>query len=396
LVETRFDPFGLRLCYYLTEEFRHKTGFDDYVMPQFTLGIEEEFQTIDPVTRDLRSHVGKIVEGGQVKLHEQVKAEMHQSVVEVGTAICHNIQEARAEVTNLRRFVIELADRVNLKIAASGTHPFARWQDQPITPHPRYDQIIEEMQDAARSNLIFGMHVHVGMENRNMGVHIMNTMRYFLPHIYALSTSSPFWQGRNTGFKSYRSKVFDKFPRTGIPEYFTSIHDYDDYIDLLVKTGCIDNGKKIYWDIRVHPFFDTIEFRICDVPMRIDETVCLAALFQALVVKIYKLMSSNMTFRLYRKALLNENKWRAARYGISGKLIDFGKQMEVDTPDLIRELLDFVDDVVDELGSREECEYALKILEMGTGADRQLKVYEETDSLIRVVDYIIAETAVGL
>ncbi len=365
-------------------------------MPAFTLGIEEEFQTIDPVTRDLRSHMSKIVEGGKTQLHEQVKAEMHQSVVEVGTAICRNIHEAREEVTNLRKLVIELADRVNLKVAAAGTHPFSRWEDQPITSHPRYDQIIEEMRDVARSNLIFGMHVHVGMENRSMGLHIMNTMRYFLPHIYALSTNSPFWQGRNTGFKSYRSKVFDKFPRTGIPDFFSSIHEYDDYVALLIKTGCIDNGKKIYYDIRVHPFFDTIEFRVCDVPMRADETICLAALFQALVVKIYKLMSSNLTFRIYHKNLLNENKWRAARYGIAGKLIDFGKQEEVSTHTLIHELLDFVDDVMDELGSRTECEYALKILETGTGADRQLTVYQETEDLKQVVDYIITETAAGL
>ena len=372
---------------------RHKLNRS---MPAFTLGIEEEFQTIDPITRDLRSHMSKIVEGGKTQLHEQVKAEMHQSVVEVGTAICRDIHEAREEVTNLRKLVIELADRVNLKVAAAGTHPFSRWEDQPITSHPRYDQIIEEMRDVARSNLIFGMHVHVGMENRSMGLHIMNTMRYFLPHIYALSTNSPFWQGRNTGFKSYRSKVFDKFPRTGIPDFFSSIHEYDDYVELLIKTGCIDNGKKIYYDIRVHPFFDTIEFRVCDVPMRAEETICLAALFQALVVKIYKLMSSNLTFRIYHKNLLNENKWRAARYGIAGKLIDFGKQEEVSTHQLIHELLDFVDDVVDELGSRTECEYALKILETGTGADRQLAVYQETGDLKQVVDYIITETAAGL
>jgi len=252
------------------------------------------------------------------------------------------------------------------------------------------------MQDAARSNLIFGMHVHIGMESRDMGVYMMNTMRYFLPHIYALSTNSPFWQGRNTGFKSYRSKVFDKFPRTGIPDYFASAAEYDEYINLLIKTGCIDNGKKIYWDIRVHPFFDTIEFRICDVPMRVDETICLAAIMQALVAKVHKLMSSNLNFRLYRKNLISENKWRAARYGIEGKLIDFGKQQEVPTHQLIRELLDFVDDVVDELGSREECAYALKILEMGTGADRQLAVFHQTNDLKRVVDYIVDETSFGI
>jgi carboxylate-amine ligase len=298
-------------------------------MPVFTLGIEEEFQTIDPVTRELRSHMSKIVEGGQIQLQERVKAEMHQAVVEVGTNICTNIQEAREEVTYLRRMIIDLAEKQNLKIAAAGTHPISDWQDQLITDNERYDKLIDEMRDVARSNLIFGLHVHVGIENRNEGLHIMNAVRYFLPHIYALSTNSPFWCGRNTGFKSYRSKVFDKFPRTGIPDYFSSAAEYDDYINLLVKTNCIDNGKKIWWDIRLHPFFDTIEFRICDVPMRVDETICLAAVMQALVAKIHKLHKQNLNFRPYRRLLINENKWRAARYGIEGKLIDFGKQEEV-------------------------------------------------------------------
>ncbi len=210
---------------------------------QFTLGIEEEFQTIDPETRDLRSHMSEIVEGGKVVLQEQVKAEMHQSVVEVGTTICHNITEAREQVTHLRRLVIDLADKVGLKIAAAGTHPFSRWQDQPITVDARYDKIVEELQEAARSNLVFGMHVHIGLENRDLGVYVMNTLRYFLPHIFALSTNSPFWEGRETGYKSFRTKVFERFPRTGIPDYFSSASEYDEYIALLVKTGCIDNGK---------------------------------------------------------------------------------------------------------------------------------------------------------
>lgn len=365
-------------------------------MPTFTLGIEEEFQTIDPETRELRSHMSKIVEGGQIVLQERVKAEMHQAVVEVGTNICHNVEEARREVTFLRKEIIELADRQNLKIAAAGTHPFSDWQDQLITPNERYDKLIDEMRDVARGNLIFGLHCHVGIESRNEGIHIINAVRYFLPHIYALSTNSPFWTGRNTGFKSYRSKVFDKFPRTGIPEFFASAAEYDEYVALLVKTGCIDNGKKIWWDIRLHPYFNTIEFRICDVPMRVDETICLAALMQALVAKIYKLMRQNLNFRPYRKVLINENKWRAARYGIQGKLIDFGKQEEVPYANLAHELLDFVDDVVDELGSRHEVEYIDKILEMGTGADRQLDVWERTRDFRQVVDYIVSETEVGV
>jgi carboxylate-amine ligase len=365
-------------------------------MPVFTLGIEEEFQTIDPVTRELRSHMSKIVEGGQIQLQERVKAEMHQAVVEVGTNICTNIHEAREEVTYLRKMVLDLADKQNLRIAAAGTHPISDWQDQLITDNERYDKLIDEMRDVARSNLIFGLHVHVGIDNRNEGLQIMNALRYFLPHVYALSTNSPFWCGRNTGFKSYRSKVFDKFPRTGIPDFFSSAAEYDDYINLLVKTNCIDNGKKIWWDIRLHPFFDTIEFRICDVPMRVDETICLAAVMQALVVKIHKLHKQNLNFRPYRRLLINENKWRAARYGIEGKLIDFGKQEEVPYHMLAQELLDFIDDVVDELGSRKDVEYVKTILEMGTGADRQLAVFRQTNDLKLVVDYIVEETSHGL
>ena len=366
-------------------------------MPLFTLGIEEEFQTIDPVTRELRSHMSKIVEGGQITLQERVKAEMHQAVVEVGTNICHNIQEARAEVTELRKHIIELADQQNLLVAAAGTHPFSDWQDQLITPNERYDALIDELRDVARGNLIFGLHVHVGIESREEGIQILNAVRYFLPHIYALSTNSPFWCGRNTGFKSYRSKVFDKFPRTGIPDFFASANEYDEYIKLLVKTNCIDNGKKIWWDIRLHPYFDTIEFRICDIPMRIDETICIAALIQALVAKMHKLMKQNLSFRPYRKVLINENKWRAARYGIQGKLIDFGKQIEVPYRELCNELLDFVDDVLDELGSRHEVEYIKQILDHGTGADRQLAVFEQTGGDLKaVVDYIVEETKAGI
>ncbi|MCF0058730.1 carboxylate-amine ligase [Dyadobacter sp. CY356] len=365
-------------------------------MATFTLGIEEEFQTIDPDTRNLRSHMSKLVEDGKITLQERVKAEMHQAVVEVGTNICHNIQEAREEVTYLRKMILDLAAKQNLQVGAAGTHPFADWVEQLITADPRYDEIIDEMRDVARGNLIFGLHVHVGIENRNEGIEIMNAVRYFLPHIYALSTNSPFWCGRNTGFKSYRSKVFDKFPRTGIPDYFSSAAEYDEYINLLVKTKCIDNGKKIWWDIRLHPFFNTIEFRMCDVPMRTDETICLAAIMQALVAKIHKLHRQNLSFRPYHRMLINENKWRAARYGISGKLIDFGKQEEVEYKLLVVELLEFIDDVIDELGSRKEIEYIHQILEMGTGADRQLAVFEQTNDMKAVVDYIVSETKIGI
>jgi carboxylate-amine ligase len=248
------------------------------------------------------------------------------------------------------------------------------------------------MQEAARSNLIFGLHVHVGIADKNMAIHIMNTVRYFLPHVYALSTNSPFWEGRNTGFKSFRTKVFDKFPRTGVPDEFNDWDDFKNYVNLLIKTKCIDNAKKIWWDVRVHPFFDTIEFRICDVPMQVEETMAITAIFQALVVKLYKLRMQNMTFIMYNRSLINENKWRASRYGLDGKLIDFGKQEEVDTRALILELLEFVDDVVDQLGSRHAINYVYTILKNGTGADRQLEVFKNTNSLESVVDYIVEQT----
>ncbi|GBD89019.1 carboxylate-amine ligase YbdK [bacterium BMS3Abin03] len=362
----------------------------------FTLGVEEEFQIIDPETRELRSHVQQILEDGKIILAEHVKAELHQSVVEMGTDICRDIKDAREQVTDLRTKIAKLAMHNGLRIAAAGTHPFSHWKDQAITEHPRYKEIITDMQQVARANLIFGLHVHVGVDDREIALHIMNAARYFLPHVFALSTNSPFWLGRNTGLKSYRNKVFDRFPRTGIPDYFGSITEYDNFVNLLVKTGCIDNAKKIWWDIRVHPNFDTLEFRVCDLPMRVDETICLAALMQAIVAKLYKLIKQNLGFRLYRRALIAENKWRAARYGIGGKLIDFGKQEEVKFEALIKELLEFVDDVVDGLNSREEVSYVNKILEMGTGADRQLKVWEESHDVKKVVDYIIKETHLGL
>jgi len=365
-------------------------------MEKFTLGVEEEYMVVDPLTRELTSHDQKIVELASHITNDSVKAEMHQAVVEVGTGICKDVNQAHEEIRSLRKVVSDIAGSLNLRIGASGTHPFSHWSKQLITPNPRYDEIVQEMQEAARSNLIFGLHVHVGINNKNMAIHIQNTIRYFLPHVYALSCNSPFWEGRNTGFKSFRTKVFDKFPRTGIPDRFENWDDFKNYVNLLIQTKCIDNAKKIWWDVRVHPFFDTIEFRICDVPMRVEETIAITAIFQALVVKLYKLRLQNMSFIMYTRALINENKWRASRYGLDGKLIDFGKQEELDTRVLILELLDFIDDVVDELGSRDALKYVHKILENGTGADRQLAVYQQTGSLEKVVDYILSETIEGI
>jgi carboxylate-amine ligase len=362
----------------------------------YTLGIEEEFAIVDPETRELRSHIQEILEGGKIMLKEQIKPEMHQSVVELGTEICQSVIDAREHVTGLRSKLVELAGRGGLKVASAGTHPFSHWHDQLITEGERYQEIVKDMQLLARANLIFGLHVHVGIPDRETAIQIMNQVRYFLPHLYALSVNSPFWVGRNTGLKGYRLKVFERFPRTGIPDAFESLSEYEDYCKLLVKTGCIDNPKKIWWDIRLHPFFDTLELRVCDAQSRVDDTLALAALIQAIVAKLYKMLRQNTTFRVYRRRLLDENRWRASRYGIEGKLIDFGRETEVETKSLINELLHFVSTEVDELGSKREMAHIERIMQEGTGADRQLEVFHRTNDMKAVVDQIVAETYEGL
>src|SRR3954465_11647832 len=362
----------------------------------FTLGIEEEFAIIDPVTRELRSHIQEILEGGKITLKEQIKPEMHQSVVELGTEICDSIGCARDHVTALRTKLAELAARSGLKIASMGTHPFSHWRDQLITEGERYQEIVKDMQSLARANLIFGLHVHVGIPNRETAIHVMNQARYFLPHIYALSVNSPFWVGQNTGLKGYRLKVFERFPRTGIPDSFESLSEYEDFCKLLVKTGCIDNPKKIWWDIRLHPVFDTLEVRVCDAQSRVEDTLAIAALIQAVVAKLFKLLRQNTTFRVYRRRLLDENRWRASRYGIDGKLIDFGREREVATKDLIAELLEFVRDEAEQLGSEREMEHIERICREGTGADRQLATFQRTHDIKAVVDQIVEETYEGL
>ena len=366
--------------------------------PSFTIGIEEEYQTVDPVTFDLRSHIAtEIVHEGKRRMNEKVKAEMHQSVVEVGTGVCQNIEEASLDLRDLRRQMIALTEESGLRLVAGATHPFADWRVQDIYPDARYLQVVEDMQIVARANLIFGLHVHVGIEDRETLIHLMNQLRYFLPHLLALSTNSPFWIAMNTGLKSYRCKVFDRFPRTNIPDTFTSWADFETFVTLLVKTNSIDNGKKIWWDIRPHPVFTTLEIRICDIPMRVDETLAIAALIQATAVKLYRLHERNQSWRTYSRALLMENKWRAARYGIDGSLIDFGQEREVDERALLLEYLDWVDDVLDELGSRDAVDHVRWILDNGTGADRQLRAWQKAGrDLQAVVDFMISETKVGL
>jgi len=365
--------------------------------PSLTLGIEEEYQIIDPETGELRSYIQEVLDGDHVTIQE-IKPELHQSIVEVGSPVCDTAVELRDEVVRLRKLVYDLAAESGLTIAAAGTHPFSSWMDQEITPLERYVTIQEDLQEIARKNLIFGMHVHVGIEDRDFLVDAMNVARYFLPHLLCLSTSSPFWQGRKTGLKSYRSVVWRNFPRTGVPRAHQSWSAYRELIDSMVACGSIEDGSKIWWDLRPHPVYDTLEFRVCDICTRVDEAVCIAALFQAIVAKLWKLRHDNMTFRVYPPELIEENKWRAVRYGLDGKLIDLGKERELDARELLDELIGwFLDDVLDELGSREAAEYAYTIMEEGTSADRQLARYEAAgDGMKPVVDLLVEETLEGV
>lgn len=364
--------------------------------PSLTVGIEEEYQIIDPVTRDLTPGFEQLVTSDHAILAE-VKAELHQCQVEIGTQPCANIADLRKDLTNLRRLVIQAAGQHGLTIAAAGTHPFSNWMNQEMTPKERYLGVKAELQDLAHRLLIFGTHVHVGIEDPEFRIDCLNAARYVLPHILALSTSSPFWFGRNTGLHSYRSIVFKNFPRTGVPRILQGWSDYTDLVDTMVRTKSIPDGSKIWWDVRPHYRYPTLEFRICDVNTKVDEAICIAAILQAVVAKMWKLRRDNLTFRVYASDLIEENKWRAVRYGLGGNLIDFGKKAESPAPVLIRELVEwFLDDVLDELGTRKEVEYAFKILEGGSSAQRQLATYARTGDLRAVVDQIIRETAEGV
>lgn len=379
--------------------------------PPLTLGVEEEYQIIEPETRNLYSYISEFLsQDRRSPATVNIKPEFMQSQVEVGSHICRNIKEVRQELKRLRRSVFAMADENGLKIAAASTHPFARWDEQAVTEGVRYKELLDDMQGVARRLLIFGMHVHVGFgdsrEMKDLMIEIMNQARYFVPHILALSTSSPFWHGRNTGLKSYRSVIFEMLPRTGIPHSFISYDEFKHYEETMKKVGAFGKGDpvaKIWWDIRPHPIFDTLEFRIADICTTVDEAVCIAATFQAIVAKLLKLRRQNMSWRRYRHMHVTENKWRAVRYGIHGELIDFGKQESVPFHFLMEELLEILDDVLDELGTRKEVEYIRTILKNGASADRQIAVYRQhggdenrEEALKAVVDHLVEETKRGI
>ncbi len=363
--------------------------------PKLTIGVEEEYQIVHPETRELHSYIQEFLEEGRVVLRDQIKPEFLQSQVEVGSNICKDIHEARAEFVRLRTTICKLAEEKGLAVAASGTHPFSKWSDQKVTAGERYTKHEMNMADIARRMLVFGMHVHIGIDDPDLRIDVMNQARYFVPHFLALSTSSPFWHERETGLKSYRTIIMNDLPRAGLPPHFLSYTEYERFVDTLIKTNCIDEPTKIWWDIRPHPKFPTLEFRFTDICTKIDEAVCLTALFQALVAKLIKLRRSNIAWRQYRRNLITENKWRAVRHGKDGVLIDLGKREEVSLQLLIHEFLEFVDDVVDDLDVRNDCEYVHTIFEHGTSADRQLATYRQTGSLKAVVDRIIEETRQG-
>jgi carboxylate-amine ligase len=364
---------------------------------QFTLGVEEEYQIVHPETRELRSYVSRLVEDGRSVLMERVRPEMHQSMVEVGTSICKDVGEVRAELVGMRKELNALASKGGLRIVAASTHPFSDWKVQDITDHERYHGLVEDLQDVARANLIFGLHVHVGIKDKEDAMALANQIRYFLPHLLALTTSSPLWLGRNTGLASIRSEIFKRFPRTGIPDEFSTYSQFTDFVNVLVKTNCMDNAKKIWWDVRVHPFFETVEIRVCDMPTNMNHTVAVVALVQALMLKLYLLRRQNISWRSYSRMLIEENKWRAIRYGIEGKMIDFGKTREAPLRDLIAELVDFVDDAAKMLGTQNEVRAVERILREGTSAQKQVEVFKKSgENPKAVVDWLMRETMNGL
>jgi carboxylate-amine ligase len=364
---------------------------------QFTLGVEEEFQIVDKDTGELRSYISKMLDDGKAVLRERVRAEMHQSVVEVGTGICKSVQEVRAELTEMRLELDRLARKGGMNIVAAGTHPFSDWKSQEITPNPRYHLIVEDLQDVARANLIFGLHVHVGIKDKQTAIALANQIRYFLPHLLSLSVSSPFWLGRATGQQSTRTMMFKRFPRTGIPPTFESYSQFMEYVDLLIRTNCIDNGKKIWWDVRVHHVFDTVEIRICDMPTNLNQELGIVSLIQALVAQLYLMLRRNQSWRHYMSPLIEENKWRASRYGIRGKIIDFGQQQERPFTELAEEMISFVAEASDALGTSDEVAAIRNIFKEGTSAEKQLEVFKNNNNDPRaVVRWLVEETMRGV
>src|SRR5579875_1860920 len=368
------------------------------MVSHFTLGVEQEFQLVDLQTGQLTSRIHSLLDKGTPLLSDHIKPEMLQSVIEIITSVCSDIGALRADLTSLTETVARLVADEGVALVSAGTHPMSLWQDQKRTINDRYAELEEEYQDVGRSILIFAVHVHVGIENHEMVIPLMNQLRTWVPHLLAISANSPFWNGRNTGLKSYRAIVWRRFPRSGLPPMFSSTREFDDYVQTLVLNGCIDNGKRIWWDIRPHPFFNTLEFRMCDMPPTLEDTLAIAAFCQALVAKLSWMHKHNLSTHVIPSHFIEENKWLVARYGLDARIIDFSQNRTISVRDSINITLDFIDDVVDDLGCRREIDYLRSFLAdpRGTGADRQLAVYKATGSQLAVVRYLIEQTMQGL
>ena len=373
--------------------------------PPFTIGIEEEYLLVNKETRALvidppQSLIGECEE----ILGEQVTSELLRSQVEVGTKVCKNVQEARAELVRLRAAIIEVTARHGLAPIAASTHPFSRWAEQKHTQKDRYDALTTEMQAAARRLVICGMHVHVGIDDDALRIDLMNQMGYFLPHLLALSCSSPFWEGRDTGLKSYRLTIFDALPRTGLPERFQSYAEYRRHVDILINAGVMEDSTKIWWDLRPSNRYPTLETRIMDVCTRVDDAITLAAILVCILRMLYRLRQANQRWRIYTPMLIRENRWRAMRYSFDEGLIDFAKGEIVPFDDLIDEVLRLIAEDAEALGCVNEVGAVRNIMQRGTSAHRQLKAYElaeaaggsQEDCLKAVVDRLIEDTAKGV
>jgi glutamate---cysteine ligase / carboxylate-amine ligase len=366
--------------------------------PPFTIGIEEEFQMVDRQTGQLSPRIEAVLERGHPLFGEHIKAEMLQPTVELISDILADIQTARRACGQARATLAQLLAEEGLALVSAGTHPTAMWQETPKTPYQRYVELEDEFQDVARSILIFGLHVHIGVETRRAAVLLMNQLRTWLPHLLALSTNSPFWEGRMTGLKSYRSVIWRPFPRTGVPEVFLTWEDFTSYEQRLIETGCIDNGKRIWWDLRPHPFFTTLEFRICDMPATFDDTLAIAALCQALVAKVSWLNQREEILPMLSSDFIDENKWHVIRSGLDAEVVDFVRGLRLPMRQSIHDLLDFVDDVAGDLGSRGEIDYLRNLIEseQGTGADRQMARYRQTGRTDEVMRLLMQQTMQGI
>ena len=370
-----------------------------------TLGVEEEYLLVNPTTRNVMGNPPKgFFRACKAALGDRVTPEFLRCQIEIATSICKDVGEVRQQLADLRGTLARLASDYDMALMAASTHPFTPWKRQRPTEGERYTQLSNDMQGAIRRMMICGMHVHVGLEDPEHRIDVQNQMRYFLPHMLALTTSSPFWEGQAMGMKSYRLSVFDGMPRTGIPEEIESFSEYERLIAAIVNAGVIEDSTKIWWDIRPSHTYPTLEMRVCDVCTRMEDAVTVTAVYQALTRRILRLRQDNMKWRVYPAFLISENRWMAQRHGVAGQLIDFGSGEAVSYPALLNDLIDWISEDADALGCLAEVENARKIVTRGSSACRQVDVYEQArtaglrkrDAFNAVVDMLVKETQIGL